>query len=122
MMICSVSWAEWELYGDDQDRMLFYDKSTIRKNGAIPRMWFMDNYSKVQTNPIGDRYMSQKTLRAYNCSDETWALISLVQYSGSMGQGNVVQSITLQERQWEWDPIVPGTLGETKWKIVCGKK
>jgi len=122
--VCSVSWAGWERIGtsDEGGLTVYVDTSTIRKNGAISRMWFVDNCSKVQTNPIGDRYMSDKSLRAFNCRDETFAIISLVRYSGSMGQGNVVRSATFQERELEWSPIVPETVGETKWKIACGKK
>jgi len=90
LMTCSASWAEWQLCTGDATMLVYCDKSTIRKNGAISRMWDMTDYSSVQTNSSGGRYMSEKSLAAYNCRDETNALISLVQYSGSMGQGNTV--------------------------------
>ena len=66
--------------------------------------------------------MSDMTLTVYNCRDETVEIVSLVEYSGSMGQGNTVWSGTRQEREWEWEPIVPGSTGEVQWKIACGKK
>ena len=123
MMICSVSWAEWELCGGSDDKFMVYcDKSTIRKKGAISRMWGLREFSSVQTNARGDRYMSVKSLHAYNCEEETRATISLIQYSGSMGQGNVVLSGTRQEREWQWEPIVPGSIAEAQWKIACGRK
>jgi len=124
MMVCSVSWAEWELCGSDSDDkfMVYCDKSTIRKNGAISRMWVLTDFSKVQKNASGKRYMSFKSLAAYNCRDETSAIISLVQYSGSMGEGNVVVSHTRQEREWEWKPIVPESITEAQWGIACGSK
>jgi len=126
MMICSVSWAEWQLCaggGAGGEMILDYcDKSTIRKNGAISRMWELTDYSSVQVGAAGERHMSAKSLRAYNCRDETFAIISFVLYSGSMGEGTVVWSGTRKEREWEWEPIVPGSIAEAKWKVVCGKK
>jgi len=122
MMVCSVSWAKWELSSSDEDQMIFYDKSTIRKNGVMSRMWVMLNYSKVQTDSSGNSWMSTKSLHAHNCRDETVAIISAVQYSGSMGKENVVSNSTWQERELEWMPIIPGSTGRTLWKIACGKK
>ena len=122
--VCSVSWAGWERIGtsDEGGLTVYVDTSTIRKNGAISRMWELIDVSSVQTNSLGERYMSGKSLQAYNCRDETNALISLVKYSGSMGQGNAVWSGMRQEREWEWEPVVPGSIAETAWKIACGKK
>jgi hypothetical protein len=39
-----------------------------------------------------------------------------------MGGGKVVDSVSFKEEDWTWKPIVPGTFGESQWKIVCGKK
>jgi len=124
MTVCSVSWAEWEILSRSRDgeRTFYCDKSTIRKNGEISRMWDLKDLSSMNTNAGGDRYMSVKSLQAYNCRAETRAIISLVQYSGSMGQGSVVRSITVQERELEWRPIVPASIAESQWKIACGSK
>ena len=124
MMVCSVSWAEWEVctISDDGMETYYCGKSTIRKNGAISRMWELRNYSSMRTTSSGDRYMSAKVLNVYNCREETKALISFAFYSGAMGEGNVVSSHTKKESEWNWEPIVPGSTGETKWEIACGKK
>jgi len=126
MTVCSVSWAEWELCGssgvDDKKAMFFCETSTIRRNGEISRMWEITTYTKVQTNARGDRYMSFKALKAYNCRDFTQAAISFVLYSEMSGEGNAVLSNTRQESELEWIPIPPGTTGETLWKFACGKK
>jgi hypothetical protein len=126
MMTCSVSWAEWDFCGktsngEGDDNLYYCDKSTIRKNGVISRMWEMIDYSKVQTNSSGKNYRSIKILRAFNCREETVAIISFVMHSGTMGAGSAVFSFTLQEKEWEWEPIVPNTIGATMWKTACGK-
>lgn len=125
MTVCSVSWAEWELcsiIGVGEEKISRYcDKSTIRKNGAISRIWNIINYSKLQTDSSGDRWMSTKVLMAFNCREETTAVISFTGYSELMGNGKVVFTGTRQEREWQWEPIVPESSGESIWKIVCGK-
>jgi len=125
MMVCSVSWAEWELCGSsgsgDKNASYFCDTSTIRRNGAISQMWKITNYTKVQTNARGDRYMSAKVLKAYNCREETNARISLIHYSESMGAGDVVWSNKRQESEWKWNPVT-GTEMQTAWEIACGRK
>jgi len=125
MMVCSVSWAEWELCGSsgsgDKNASYFCDTSTIRRNGAISQMWKITNYTKVQTNARGDRYMSAKVLKAYNCREETNARISLIHYSESMGAGDVVWSNKRQESEWKWNPVT-GTEMQTALEIACGRK
>ena len=81
-------------------------------------MWDLKNYSSVQTTSSGDRYMSSKALQAYNCREETRAIISVILYSGSMGEGNAVLSHSVKERDWNWHPVAPGTTVETLWKIA----
>lgn len=124
MMTCSVSWAEWRItdFTSDGRYAAYHDKSTKRKNGAIVKMWLMRDYSEVLTDAEGKKYQSVKTLFSYDCKSETTALISIIEYSGSMGSGKVVWSGTRKEHEFEWAPIVPGTISEQEWKIACGKK
>jgi len=126
MMVCSVSWAGWERIGEAGDgdvdfERYYYDKSTIRKNGAISRMLHLIDYSIVQADNSA-RWSSAKVLQAYNCKDETSTIISLDLYSGYMGEGENIYSITRQERELEWEPIVPGSTDEIRLKIACGRK
>jgi hypothetical protein len=124
MMVCSVSWAEWELcvISDDGIITIYCDKSTIRKKGAISRMWDLTDFSSMQTEAGGSGYMSIKELWAYNCREETEALTSFIMYSGAMGKGDVVSSYSGKESEWNWEPIVPGSTGAARWKIACGKR
>ena len=124
--VCSVSWAGWEKIckagcGDGEFERYYYDKSTIRKNGAISRMLHLIDYSIYQADNSA-RWSSVKVLQAYNCKDETSAIISLFLYEGNMGEGENIYSITRQEREWEWEPIAPGSTDEIRLKIACGKK
>lgn len=123
-MICSVSWAGWEITDSDSDGKFtaYHDKSTIRKNGSIVKMWSLMNYSAIQNIKSLGKFKSAKGLTAYNCKSEERATISLNYYSDSMGGGEVVFSVTLKENQWSWKPIVPESIVESEWKIACEKK
>ncbi len=123
MTFCSVSWSKWELTGKStDDEIIFYhDKSTIRRKGAVAKMWTMKDFSADQIGESGS-YKSNKVLHAYDCLAETSTAIAFVNYSGSMGEGAVVNSVTGKESWLEWDPVVPGSAQEKMWKIACGKK
>jgi hypothetical protein len=124
MMACSASQAEWEFSGSAGGGKIlsYYDKSTIRRSGVIAKMWKMKDFTTVQIEKNGDRKKSEKAFTAYNCKEETWALMTLVQYSESMGEGDVIWSYTWKEHEMNWIPNVPDTIGEIEWKIACGKK
>ena len=121
MMTCSVSWAEWERSGKNKAFAYYVDKSTTRRSGAIAKMWMLSDFFEVQTNSAGKKYKSDKTRFAYNCLEETLVPIAMVQYSGSMGEGEVVWSDTRKESNWEWESVVPGSSGEVIFKMLCGK-
>jgi len=122
MMTCSVSWAEWNLLVDDEKISYWIDRNSIRKAGAISKVWTMTSHSALKVNKSGYRYKSTKSLYAYDCNNEVMALLSLVFHANSMGTGEVLQSWTYTSNEIEWDHIVPNTVSELEWKIACGKK
>jgi hypothetical protein len=122
-MVCSPSWADWKYSVETDVFTDYYDKSTIRRNGPIAKMWIMRDFSSAQTNSTGNKiYVSQKILMSFNCRDETKAVFSVVGYSGSMGSGDVVLSETVKESQLEYSPFSPGSVNEANSQIACGKK
>jgi hypothetical protein len=121
---CSIASAAWELINFDSNGKFFQliDKSTIRKNGEIARIWMMTEYSSVQTDSAGRQYQSSKILYSFNCKNETNAVVSIVEFSDAKAEGSVIYNGTRRDKDLEWDPNVPGSLAEGLWKIACGKK
>lgn len=124
MLTCSIAYAGWEFAGQAANGKfdIFVDKSTIRKSGALVKMWTMSEYSSNQTNSNELSFKSDKTLFGFNCVNETTVIISLVQFSSSMGDGAVVYSGSRKESELDWRPIVPQGVDELLWKIACSKK
>ena len=121
IMACSVSWAEWKYMDRTDSFILFYDKSTIRRNGSFVQMWLSKDYFDVQTD-VRVPFKSTKELRKYNCIEETQALVSLTHFSESENSGRVTFSITVKDHELDWTYVSPNSVGETMWKIACGKK
>jgi hypothetical protein len=122
IMVCSLSWADWERSGENSAFVHYVDKSTARRSGAIAKMWVLSDFFEAQTNSDGTKFKSDKTRFAFNCLEETVVSIAMTQYSRSMGEGEVVWSNTRKESNWEWNSVVPGSSGEVMFKIACGKK
>jgi hypothetical protein len=124
MMSCSVAWADWEFTGESNGGAIrhYHDKSTLRRDGVIAKMWTMNNFSREQENTADKMYSSSKSLVAFNCKNEGSAVVSIVQYSGSMGDGAVVWTAARKDTALEWGPIVPESVLEKFWKIGCQKK
>ena len=113
--------AGWTIVGDtgdDGDAFIQYvDRATIRRNGNFVKMWDLKNYKTVQTN-AGYSYLLSMTQREFDCKEEKLRILALTWFSGQMGNGNPVYSGSDPEK---WSPVYPGSIGESTWKIACGK-
>lgn len=119
-----MSWAEWEktaIATDNQGGKITYyhDKSTIRKNGRIAKMWVMRD-SSLPIYFSGGSFKSSKALMMFDCSEETFETFSFIWYADSMGKGRIMESQTRKESQWAFSPIIPDSAGEAEWQIACG--
>jgi hypothetical protein len=121
MLVCSVSWAEWEYTDETEGRIEFHDKSTIRHSGSLVKMWSLSDNYETQTVK-GLSFKSTKQLYSYNCDLEMKALVSMALFSGSMGTGTSVHTFTNKDNELKWIAIVPGSVGEISWKIACGRR
>ena len=112
--------AEWTMVGGNDTYISYADLSTIRKSGDKVKMWNLFDYKVVQIDKDdGTRYLSQAFQQAYDCKEETAKLLAHTWYSKNMGAGEVVYSSGVVHR--EPDPISPGSIDNTLFKVACGK-
>lgn len=113
-------YAGWVLTsGDDGAGLTVYvDPETIRRKKGLVKMWQLYDYKTVQT-VAGDSLLSFKRYNEFDCTEERTRMLAYTWFSGNMGSGKVVYS-TPDEQQWE--PVVPGTINRTLWKVACSKK
>jgi hypothetical protein len=124
MMACSVSWAEWTFStaSNDGEEKYYYNKSTIKRNGVIARMWGLQELSAEQINGNGAGFRSRVFLTMYNCKEETHRVATIATFSRSMGKGRVVSSDDYDEIESAWRAIVPGSVTYIDFQIACGKQ
>ena len=115
--------AEWTFVGDTgdggDDFIHYVDRATIRRNGNLVKMWDLKDYKTPQKSSGGDSYLSIKSQSEYDCKEEQMRMLALLLFSGKMGSGKVVYSTS--EASMQWQPISPVSIGETLWKVACGK-
>jgi hypothetical protein len=119
MLVSQPVWAEWvELYGitgatDTHTHHL--DPASVRKTENGRRAWVMDSYQQPQTNSLGT-FQSTKILREVDCSGGRSRYLQGHAYSGQMGEGSLVHSVTTSGA---WSFVVPESGGETSLKAIC---
>lgn len=112
--------ADWKLIGDDieQGVKTSIDKNTISKKGTMAQMWSVVDYESPRSAD-GKVHLSTKSLDEYDCKNEQYRTLAFYWYSSHKGDGELVYSET---NPGTVQPIIPGSVGEIAWKIVCGKE
>lgn len=113
----SSAMAEWILVSGDDYVMFYAEKSTVRKNKNMVKMWSLANYASPVQSDYDKPLLSSKSQHEYDCINESKRLISLVEYSGRMGEGEVLFSHLYQNQPFK--PIVPDTMSAALFKTAC---
>lgn len=115
----SSAYAEWVEVEGGGKFTAYVDPETIRRKGNLVKIWVLDDYKTVRA-AADKSYLSVKALDEYDCAEEQIRNLALYAYSGQMGTGEIVESISGVPSKWA--PVIPGSVGQTKWKLVCDKK
>ena len=118
LMTAGAACAEWSPVGGNDQFVQYVDRATIRRNGNLVKSWGLKDYKSVQTD-YGFSYLSSQSQLEFDCKEERGRVLAFIWFDGKMGNGKVVFS---NSDGGEWEPIPPGSVGETLWKIACGKK
>jgi hypothetical protein len=112
-------YAEWVKVSesDEAGRTVYVIPSTIRRNSNLVKMWQVNDYKTVQTVG-GVRFLTAKEQWEFDCAEARSRVVALKEFSGNMGTGTVVFT---NSQVGKWLPVTPDSLGQTVWKIACGK-
>ena len=120
MMTATAASAAWTHVAGTDKFNSYVDTKTIRRDGHFVKMWELRDYLQVQTNGSGDSYLSTAVLSRYDCKEEMIASLSITQYSGQMGDGEVVWNSGKVDEDLEY--IIPGSVADENLKIACAKQ
>ena len=113
--------ADWTLVGSTDGRGgvdHYFDRATISKSGNTVTQWVLEDH-KVAQSFAGKTFLSAKFQEEYDCKDNQRRTLQSMLYSGQKATGSMVQA---GPKPRPWRPVTAGTVGETMWKLACGKK
>ena len=112
------AFAEWTAVGQPNNiYAAFADKDSIRRSGGTASMHGLYDFKRQDFTPAGKGLYSTVVLREYDCREWRVRLVSSIDFSGHMGQGDAVDTSNTVRR---WEPIVEGSLDEAYWNFACG--
>lgn len=101
---------------------LYVDLSSIKFLGTHAKAWFMfDNLYSIDvpgTLPA-QRYLSEKQLELFDCSQNTSGTTQAIYYEGRYGSGDVKWSGSTNPASVSYTDVIPDTVGEAMLKSVC---
>ena len=125
-LICSSpvsAEADWQYVTTGSSGSVYVaDVNSIRERApidilrpfAVRTMWVKGNHSENSTV----KYRTSTALYAFDCSARTIAQLSIVQYNAN---GSVYSSSSdTTDSHYDYDPVVPDTIGESFLDKACG--
>ena len=113
----SGAWADWIPVGGSDEQTAYINPTTIRRSGDRAKLWGLYDYKSAKA--LGKRhYLSIRAQNEYDCKEERSRSIYSTFNAENMGGGETVY--VSDGVPGNWTPVVPGSVGETLWKIACG--
>ena len=116
-IVSNSALAEWTEIGETEELTAFTSFSSIKKHGHRITMSAMYNY-KIPHELDGKTYQSSKTQLEFDCKNNRVRMLAFSIYPAVMGEGKALYSDT---HTGPWEPSVPDSPNEARWKAICGK-
>ena len=113
------AWAEWLKVYEDDSLAYYADPSTIRRADNIVLLLDLTDYPRPKTIRGLMPYLSMLTQSQFDCQGlrSRWLFASF--HVGNMGSGTLVQIASNEPAEDQWQPVVPGSLGEVRMRFAC---
>jgi hypothetical protein len=114
----SGAWAsEWTLVRGNTEpgEKTYIDKSSLARKGTLAKMWSLVNHERPKA-VAGREHLSEKSLVQYDCKTGQSRKMEFHWYSRHDGEGELIYS---DRDPGTMLPMIPGSAGESAWKIAC---
>ena len=114
--------AEWMWIGlmpNPGSLTVYADPTTIRRTGNTSKMWSLHDYKTTQTM-VDKKFLSEKTLYEYDCSNGKRRFLHITLYAKNMGSVHITYTGGRTE-PWE-QKEGPDTLSGSLWQLACSKR
>ncbi len=102
--------AGWLLVDRNEKDAVYVDSESISRKGEVVRALVLDDLKTANTRGLST-FLSTRNQEEHDCSTQRFRLVEIERFAGNMATG-----------QSSWVPISRGTLAQSVWKFVCGKK
>jgi len=99
--------------------ILYVEPDTIRYNGDVVELSTLLDFKTTQTTP-SPPHLSVRSRSEVDCAEKRIRVLALIAFSGNMGSGEVVYSSPESEDQGI--SVEPGSVADSLWKVLCGKR
>lgn len=115
--------AEWQYVGSSADGTVFIDNKRVAKKGQKVKAWFMLDLKKAQMTESyrSKSYRSREDLIYVNCTERTSAIAQTLLYSEDAESGDIVDSMSTQEKLLIYVDPVPDSIGEMMLDAACSR-
>jgi hypothetical protein len=113
----------WELrtVASDGSWAAFSTDHQLRRSGKIVTIWLRQEFAEPQHDANGDSYMSTVQKVDYDCGKDRARPLLVIYYSDNNIKGGA-ETEEADPKQAPWNPIVPGTLGESNFLWACNRE
>ena len=112
------AFSGWEFVDGNERAKVYVDPETVIRSGEWVSVWVMDDLRIAQTRGLR-KYLSSRAQEEHDCLKGRFRLLALEYFSGNMGSGEVLDKTSGES---DWAPIPRGTLAQSVWKFVCGRR
>lgn len=112
-------------YQSPAQNTVYFDPTTIRRDGTLVTLWQLTDYKWMQGNaPFGrfmmgpHRFFSTRSHKEFDCVNKRVRLLASSEHSQHMGTG-VQHAVAVA--QGSGHPIEPDSINEALWRVACGK-
>ena len=118
----SFSYGQWTVYTNDDQKTIYVDPTTIRRDGIFVEFWSIHNYKFPSIEVDGSKITSTKGRSRYDCKNELQRTLFFTMYEGENGTGRILGVENYINEKPNWSPIIPNTPNMIIFKRLCNKK
>ena len=117
--VSSSAVAEWVKVSVSENFVSYANPATIRKNDNRVEMWCLYDFNSPRKMGDNKPHLSMKGQNEFDCKKKEMRILSASFHSGVMGEGEVIRT---NSEPGKWEPVLPGSAGETLYKTACEKR
>lgn len=113
-----------DTYQSPSLHMVYFDPTTIHRDGDLVTLWQLTDYKGLQGNaPFGSfmmsshRFSSTKTHKEFDCAHNTVRLLASAEFSQHMGTGT--RHAVLVNPDYR-QSVESGSINHALWEVACG--